>query len=153
MTSLNPTRTIKKQLLDSIKLHQKQLKNRFEREEYAVFLLEKFGIKNAKERMKSYPHTFSGGMRQRIVIAMMVACSPDIIIADEPTTALDNTVQAAVLELFLQLRDLGIAIIFISHNIAVVAKICDRVYVMYAGKIVEQGLKDEVFLNPKHPYT
>lgn len=112
------------------------------------------GIKNVKERIKDYPHEFSGGMRQRIVIAMAIVSEPDLIIADEPTTALDVTIQAKVLDLIKRLRDeLNITIILISHNIGLVANFCDFIYVMYAGKIVEQGLIKEIFTNPRHPYT
>lgn len=119
-----------------------------------IEILEFIGIENVKKRLKSYPHEFSGGMRQRIAIAIAVATRPDLIIADEPTTALDVTIQAKVLNLIKKLRDeFNITIIFISHNIALVANFCDYVYVMYAGKIVEQGLTEELFLDPKHPYT
>ena len=119
-----------------------------------VEILKFIGIENVESRLKSYPHEFSGGMRQRIVIAIAVATKPDIIIADEPTTALDVTVQAKVLSLIKQLREVyGITVIFISHNIALVANFCDYIYVMYAGKIVEQGLTEEIFINPLHPYT
>ena len=119
-----------------------------------VEILEFIGIENVESRLKSYPHEFSGGMRQRIVIAIAVATRPDIIIADEPTTALDVTVQAKVLSLIKQLKEVyGITVIFISHNIALVANFCDYIYVMYAGKIVEQGLTEEIFTNPLHPYT
>lgn len=119
-----------------------------------IEILEFIGIENVKKRLKSYPHEFSGGMRQRIAIAIAVATKPDLIIADEPTTALDVTIQAKVLNLIKKLRDeFNITIIFISHNIALVANFCDYVYVMYAGKIVEQGLTEELFLDPKHPYT
>lgn len=119
-----------------------------------IEILEFIGIENAASRLNAYPHEFSGGMRQRIVIAISVATRPDVIIADEPTTALDVTIQAKVLNLIKQLRDVyGITVIFISHNIALVANFCDYVYVMYAGKIVEQGLTEELFTNPRHPYT
>lgn len=119
-----------------------------------IEILEFIGIENVQSRLKSYPHEFSGGMRQRIVIAIAVATKPDIIIADEPTTALDVTVQAKVLSLIKQLREVyGITVVFISHNIALVANFCDYIYVMYAGKIVEQGLTEEIFTNPLHPYT
>lgn len=119
-----------------------------------IEILEFIGIENAASRLNAYPHEFSGGMRQRIVIAISVATRPDVIIADEPTTALDVTIQAKVLSLIKQLRDVyGITVIFISHNIALVANFCDYVYVMYAGKIVEQGLTKELFTDPKHPYT
>ena len=119
-----------------------------------IEILEFIGIENAESRLNAYPHEFSGGMRQRIVIAISVATRPDVIIADEPTTALDVTIQAKVLSLIKQLRDVyGITVIFISHNIALVANFCDYIYVMYAGKIVEQGLTEELFTNPMHPYT
>ena len=119
-----------------------------------IEILNFIGIKNAESRMNAYPHEFSGGMRQRIVIAIAVATRPDLIIADEPTTALDVTIQAKVLDLIKRLRDeFNITIIFISHNIALVANFCDYVYVMYAGRILEQGRTEELFLDPKHPYT
>lgn len=119
-----------------------------------IEILDFIGIKNAESRMNAYPHEFSGGMRQRIVIAIAVATRPDLIIADEPTTALDVTIQAKVLDLIKRLRDeFNITIIFISHNIALVANFCDYVYVMYAGRILEQGRTEELFLDPKHPYT
>lgn len=117
-------------------------------------ILKFIGIEDVEKRIKSYPHVFSGGMRQRIVIAIAIASRPDVIIADEPTTALDVTVQAKVLSLIKKLRDeFGITIVFISHNIALVANFCDYIYVMYAGKIVEQGTSEEIFTNPLHPYT
>lgn len=153
LTSLNPTRTIKKQLLDVLK-NDPRFNTKEEKVEYLIELLEKFGIRNAKEKINSYPHTFSGGMKQRVVIAMVVAARPDLIIADEPTTALDPTVQASVLALFEEIRqNYGISIIFISHNISVIAKFCDYIYVMYAGRVVEKGTKIDVFTNPLHPYT
>lgn len=153
LTSLNPTRTIGKQLLDCLK-NDSRFETKNEKIEYIVNLLETFGIRNASEKLKSYPHTLSGGQKQRIVIAMVVAKRPKIIIADEPTTALDPTVQASVLALFEKIRqEFKISIIFISHNISVVAKFCDYIYVMYAGRIVERGLKKEIFQDPKHPYT
>lgn len=153
LTSLNPTRTIKKQLLDVLK-NDARFKTNQEKEEYLIDLLEKFGIRNAREKINNYPHTFSGGMKQRVVIAMVVAAKPDLIIADEPTTALDPTVQASVLYLFEQIREnYGISIIFISHNISVIAKFCDFIYVMYAGRVVEKGTKIDIFTNPAHPYT
>ncbi|SFW05381.1 ABC transporter of dipeptides [Chlamydia abortus] len=119
-----------------------------------IGLLKTFGLRNAEQIFLAYPHTLSGGMKQRIVITMVVALKPDIIIADEPTTALDPTVQASVLALFEDIRQkMGISIILISHNISVIAKFCDYIYVMYAGKIVECGTKEEIFTNPAHPYT
>ena len=120
----------------------------------AVQLLEQVGIPNAEKRVNDYPHQFSGGQRQRIVIAIALACNPDILIADEPTTALDVTIQAQILELLKEIQQKnGTSIIFITHDLGVVANVADRVAVMYAGKIVEYGLVDEIFYNPKHPYT
>ncbi|TCG10926.1 ABC transporter ATP-binding protein [Mycoplasma todarodis] len=153
MTSLNPTKTIGKQIMESLELHS-DLKTTKERKERAIELLERFGVKGARERIDSYPHEFSGGMRQRVIIAMTVACMPDVIIADEPTTALDPTVQASVLELFEEVRrEFNISIIFISHDIAVIATLCDYIYVFYAGKVVEKGKTEELFSDPRHPYT
>lgn len=153
LTALNPTRTIGKQLLDVLD-KDKRFKNKEEKVDYLVNILKSFGIRQAREKFYSYPHTFSGGMKQRVVIAMVVAMQPDLIIADEPTTALDPTVQASVLSLLDDIRSkFGISIIFISHNISVVAKFCDYIYVMYAGRVVEKGLKKDIFTNPKHPYT
>ncbi|CAC13458.1 OLIGOPEPTIDE ABC TRANSPORTER ATP-BINDING PROTEIN [Mycoplasmopsis pulmonis] len=153
LTALNPTRTIGKQLLDV--LHKDpRFKTKKEKIDYLVDILETFGIRDARSKFNSYPHTFSGGMKQRVVIAMVVALNPDLIIADEPTTALDPTVQASVLSLLDEIREkYKIAIIFISHNISVVAKFCDYIYVMYAGKVVEKGTRRDIFTNPKHPYT
>ncbi len=154
MTALNPTRKIWKQIDDVLKLHRKDLKTKKERWDYMISILTSFGIRDAEKKINSYPHSFSGGMKQRVVIAMIVAAKPDLIIADEPTTALDATVQASVLELLETIRTkFKVSIIFISHNIAVVSKFCDFIYVMYAGKIVEKGLKEEIFTNPQHPYT
>ncbi len=154
MTSLNPTKTVGKQIIESLKLHNEKLKTNKEREQKAIELLERFGVKDAAKRINSYPHEFSGGMRQRVIIAMTVACMPDVIIADEPTTALDPTVQASVLELFEEIRkEYGISIIFISHDIAVIATLCDYIYVFYAGRVVEKAKTKELFSNPKHPYT
>ncbi|CAM9114609.1 ABC transporter ATP-binding protein [Mycoplasma marinum] len=153
LTSLNPTKKIGIQIMESLELHS-DLKTSKERKEKAIELLERFGVKGAKERINSYPHEFSGGMRQRVIIAMTVACMPDIIIADEPTTALDPTVQASVLELFEEIRrEFGISIIFISHDIAVIATLCDYIYVFYAGRVIEKAYTTELFSNPKHPYT
>lgn len=153
LTSLNPTRTIGKQLLDVLQ-DSTEFSSTKEKVDYLVDLLESFGIRNAREKFNSYPHTFSGGMKQRVVIAMIVAAKPELIIADEPTTALDPTVQASVLSLFEDIRKkFHISIIFISHNISVIAKFCDYIYVMYAGKIVEAGTKKDIFTRPAHPYT
>ncbi|OYD26827.1 oligopeptide transport system ATP-binding protein [Mycoplasma testudineum] len=153
LTSLNPTRKIGDQMLDAIKKDER-FKNKKEKIAYCIDLLEKFGIRDAKERFWTYPHSLSGGQKQRIVIAMVVSLRPKLIIADEPTTALDPTVQAAVLALFETIRmQYKISIIFISHNISVVAKFCDYIYVMYAGRIVERATKYDLFTNPQHPYT
>lgn len=152
--SLNPTRKIWKQIDDVLIKHRPEFETKEQRIEYMIQLLEDFGIRDAKNRIFQYPHTYSGGMKQRIVIAMTVAARPSLIIADEPTTALDPTVQASVLHLLDDIRQkYGISIIFISHNIAVVAKFVDYIYVMYAGKIVEKGTKEEIFTDPRHPYT
>ena len=152
MTSLNPTMKIGKQIAEPITLHQ----NKSKKEAYARAeeLLELVGIPKAHERMDHYPHQFSGGQRQRIVIAIALACNPSVLIADEPTTALDVTIQAQILELMKELQDkIDTSIIFITHDLGVVANVADRVAVMYAGKIVEYGDVDEIFFNPQHPYT
>ena len=152
MTSLDPTMKIGKQITEVIIKHEKASKD--EANKRAEELLELVGIPNAKERMKQYPHQFSGGQRQRIVIAIALACNPDVLIADEPTTALDVTIQAQILELLKELQQqFQMAIIFITHDLGVVANVADRVAVMYAGKVVEVGTADEVFYNPQHPYT
>ena len=152
MTSLDPTMKIGKQITEVIIKHEKASKE--EADKRAEELLELVGIPNAKERMKQYPHQFSGGQRQRIVIAIALACNPDVLIADEPTTALDVTIQAQILELLKELQQqFQMAIIFITHDLGVVANVADRVTVMYAGKVVEVGTVDEVFYNPQHPYT
>ena len=152
MTSLDPTMKIGKQITEVIIKHEKSSKE--EADKRAEELLELVGIPNAKERMKQYPHQFSGGQRQRIVIAIALACNPDVLIADEPTTALDVTIQAQILELLKELQQqFQMAIIFITHDLGVVANVADRVAVMYAGKVVEVGTADEVFYNPQHPYT
>ena len=152
MTSLDPTMKIGKQITEVIIKHEKASKE--EADKRAEELLELVGIPNAKERIKQYPHQFSGGQRQRIVIAIALACNPDVLIADEPTTALDVTIQAQILELLKELQQqFQMAIIFITHDLGVVANVADRVAVMYAGKVVEVGTADEVFYNPQHPYT
>ncbi|QBF34737.1 ABC transporter ATP-binding protein [Mycoplasmopsis phocirhinis] len=155
LTSLNPTRKIGKQLLDALNLNAEwNGKTYLQKRNYLVSLLDEFGIKNADAVFDSYPHTLSGGMKQRVVITMVVALKPKLIIADEPTTALDPTVQASVLALFERIRQtMNISIILISHNISVVAKFCDYIYVMYAGKIVERGTRKDIFTDPRHPYT
>ena len=152
MTSLNPTYTIGKQLMEPIILHT----NRNKKQAYdrAVEMLRLVNINEPEKRMKQYPFELSGGMRQRVMIAMALACEPDILIADEPTTALDVTIQAQILELMKDLqKELGMAIILITHDLGVVAQMCDEVIVMYAGSICEQGTADEIFYNPKHEYT
>ncbi|MHA0272663.1 ABC transporter ATP-binding protein [Mycoplasma sp. 48589B] len=155
LTSLNPTRKIGKQLLDALNKNEDwKGKENIEKKHYLINLLKQFGIRNAEQVFNMYPHTLSGGMKQRVVITMVVALKPSLIIADEPTTALDPTVQASVLALFEQIRqEFQITIILISHNISVVAKFCDYIYVMYAGKIVERGSKKDIFTDPRHPYT
>ena len=152
MTSLNPTYTIGRQLIEAITLHTNR--NKKEAYERAVEMIRLVNINEPEKRMKQYPFELSGGMRQRIMIAMALACEPDILIADEPTTALDVTIQAQILELMIQLqKELGMAIIMITHDLGVVAQMCDEVIVMYAGSICEQGTADEIFYNPCHEYT
>jgi len=152
ISSLNPTMTIGKQIAESITEHlgvsQSEARNQ------TVDLLKQVGIADAKRRFKSYPHEFSGGMRQRVMIAIAVACCPKIVIADEPTTALDVTVQAQIIELVQQLQvQMGMAIVWITHDLAVVAGMADRVLVMYGGTVVEDARVDDLFENPQHPYT
>ena len=152
MTSLNPTYTIGHQLMEAIILHT----NRNKKQAYdrAVEMLRLVNVNEPEKRMNQYPYEFSGGMRQRVMIAMALACEPDVLIADEPTTALDVTIQAQILELMQSLqKELGMAIIMITHDLGVVAQMCDEVIVMYAGSICEQGTADEIFYNPKHEYT
>lgn len=152
MTSLNPTMTIGKQISEPIRLHQKL--NKDDAKKRALELLNLVGLPDAERRMKQYPHQFSGGQRQRIVIAIALACNPEVLIADEPTTALDVTIQAQILDLMKELqKKIATSIIFITHDLGVVANVADRVAVMYAGKIVEIGTVDEIFYNPQHPYT
>ena len=152
MTSLNPTYTIGHQLMEAIMLHTPR--NKKQAHERAVEMLRLVNVNEPEKRMNQYPFEFSGGMRQRVMIAMALACEPDILIADEPTTALDVTIQAQILELMQQLqKELGMAIIMITHDLGVVAQMCDEVIVMYAGSICEQGSADEIFYNPKHEYT
>ncbi len=152
MTSLNPTYTIGHQLVEAITLHTPR--NKKQAWDRAVEMLELVGINEPEKRMKQYPFEHSGGMRQRVMIAMALACEPDILIADEPTTALDVTIQAQILELMKDLQEkLGMAIIMITHDLGVVAQLCDEVIVMYAGSICEQGTAEEIFYNPKHEYT
>jgi len=152
MTSLNPTYTIGKQLMESIMLHTDR--NKEQAYERAVEMLRLVNVNEPEKRMKQYPFEFSGGMRQRVMIAMALACEPDILIADEPTTALDVTIQAQILDLMRDLQEeLGMAIILITHDLGVVAQMCDEVIVMYAGSICEQGTADEIFYNCRHEYT
>ena len=153
MTCLNPVYTIGNQLIEALRCHNAEVTHK-EAYDRAHEMLELVGIHDSARRMKQYPHELSGGMRQRVMIAMGLICSPKLLIADEPTTALDVTIQAQILELMKDIRQkTGMAIIFITHNLGVVADICDKISVMYAGKIVEQGSVDEIFYNPSHPYT
>ncbi len=152
MTSLNPAFTIGEQIAEVVRRHRGA--SRSEAKRRAVEVLDLVGIPAAADRLGAYPHEFSGGMRQRVMIAMALACEPDVLIADEPTTALDVTVQAQILDLFRDLQaELGMAVVFITHDLGVVADICDRVAVMYAGQIVEEGDVFEIFADPRHPYT
>jgi oligopeptide/dipeptide ABC transporter ATP-binding protein len=152
MTSLNPVYTIGDQLSEPLMLHLKLSKK--EAETRAIELLRRVGIPGAEDRIHAYPHQFSGGMRQRVMIAMALACNPKLLIADEPTTALDVTIQAQILDLMMHLnREFGTAIVLITHDLGVVAEICERVVVMYAGQIIESGPAHELFNNPQHPYT
>jgi oligopeptide transport system ATP-binding protein len=152
MTSLNPVLTIGRQLTEAIELHLRLDKEGSRKR--AVELLEMVGIPEAAARLNDYPHQFSGGMRQRVMIAMALSCNPKLLLADEPTTALDVTIQAQILEIMARLcKELGTAVIIITHNLGVVARYADRINVMYAGKIIETGTAKEIFANPKHPYT
>jgi oligopeptide transport system ATP-binding protein len=152
MTALNPFLTIEEQLTEVTRLHLGH--SRDEAIKHAIKMLEQVGITGADKRIFDYPHQFSGGMRQRVMIAMALSCNPDILIADEPSTALDVTIQAQILDLMKQLqRDHGTAIIMITHDLGVVANICHRVLVMYGGKIVERADVDSLFAKPRHPYT
>jgi len=152
MTSLNPVLTIGRQLTETLELHLKMDKQASGQR--AVELLELVGIPEAKSRINDYPHQFSGGMRQRVMIAMALSCNPKLLLADEPTTALDVTIQAQILEVLTRLtRELGTAVIIITHNLGVVARYADRVNVMYAGKIIESTTALELYAKPRHPYT
>ncbi len=152
MTSLNPVLTIGLQLTETMILHLGLSQE--EADKRAIELLGLVGIGEAERRLKQYPHQFSGGMRQRVMIALALSCKPKLIIADEPTTALDVTIQAQILELMRNLtKDMGVALIIITHNLGVVARYAERVIVMYAGKIVEKGTAKQVYHNPRHPYT
>lgn len=152
MTSLDPTMTIGRQLTEGMRYHLHL--SQTDADKRAEKLLDMVGIESPKERMKNYPHQLSGGMRQRVVIAIALACNPELLICDEPTTALDVTIQAKILELIRNIqKKTGISVIYITHDLGVVAKVADYVNVMYAGKIVEKGSIDEIFYDPKHPYT
>lgn len=152
MTSLNPTMTVGKQIAESILTHEKMPKK--EALSQAVELMSLVGIRNPAESSRNYPHQFSGGMRQRVMIALSLACKPDILIADEPTTALDVTIQSQILDLIDDLKaKLNTSVLFITHDLGVVAHVADRVAVMYAGRIIEIGTAEEIFYNPQHPYT
>jgi peptide/nickel transport system ATP-binding protein/oligopeptide transport system ATP-binding protein len=152
MTSLNPTKTVGRQIVDVLRLHTGM--TRGQARERAVELLDEVGIPQPRRRVDAYPHEFSGGMRQRAMIAMAIACEPSVLIADEPTTALDVTIQAQVLELLARLREThGTAVVLITHDLGIVADLADRVAVMYAGRLVEQAARDRLFYAPQHPYT
>ena len=153
MTCLNPVYTIGNQLTEALRAHDKSI-SKEEADRRAMEMLEQVGINNVEKRMKQYPHELSGGMRQRVMIAMGLICHPKLLIADETTTALDVTIQAQILELMKELQKKNhMGIIFITHNLGVVAEVCDKVSVMYAGKMVEQGPVDDIFYQPGHPYT
>jgi oligopeptide/dipeptide ABC transporter ATP-binding protein len=152
MSSLNPVYTVGDQIGETLRLHRGV--SRREARTEAVRLLDEVGIAGADRRVDEYPHELSGGMRQRVMIAMALSCAPDLLIADEPTTALDVTIQAQILELLAALRaSRGMAVLLITHDLGVVAEVCDRVVVMYAGQVVERGTVEEVFTDPRHPYT
>ncbi|KYN85716.1 peptide ABC transporter ATP-binding protein [Vibrio cidicii] len=153
MTALNPVHSIGRQINEVLELHRPELDKRA-RNEYALEMLKKVRIPMPEKRLNEYPHNLSGGMRQRVMIAMALACKPDVLICDEPTTALDVTVQASILDLMNELQqETGMAMIFITHDLGVVAEVCDDVAVMYGGRIVEQAEIFELFDNPQHPYT
>lgn len=152
MTSLNPYLTVERQMTEVLEIHRNM--SRAEARQQAIELLEKVQIPSAAQRISMYPHEFSGGMRQRVMIAMALLCQPKLLIADEPTTALDVTIQAQILELMRTLkRTKSNAMVLITHDLGVIAGLCDRVLVMYAGRIVEQGTVQDIFYNPQHPYT
>lgn len=152
MTSLNPVFTIGNQLEEAILLHTER--NKKEAREHAVKMLELVGVNEPRKRVKQYPFELSGGMRQRVMIAMALACEPDILIADEPTTALDVTIQAQILELMQELQGrLGMAIILVTHDLGVIAEMCDEIIVLYGGRVCERGTTDDIFYNPSHEYT
>ena len=152
MTSLNPVLTVERQLTETLQLHMGM--NKQQAQEEGVNLLTRVGIPDPESRIKQYPHQFSGGMRQRVMIAMALSCNPRLIIADEPTTALDVTIQAQILDLMKSLTsEFGVALIVITHNLGVVARYADRGNIMYAGKVIERGNAREIYSNPRHPYT
>ena len=152
MTCLNPTFSIGSQLREAIRIHTDR--NKEEIQARALEMLQLVGVNEPEKRLKQYPHELSGGMRQRVMIAMALACEPDILIADEPTTALDVTIQAQILELMQDLqKKMGMAIIMITHDLGVIADMCDEIIVMYGGKVCERGTADEIFYNPRHEYT
>jgi oligopeptide transport system ATP-binding protein len=152
MTCLNPTFSIGSQLREAIQIHTDR--NKEEVQARALEMLQLVGVNEPEKRLKQYPHELSGGMRQRVMIAMALACEPDILIADEPTTALDVTIQAQILELMQDLqKKMGMAIIMITHDLGVIADMCDEIIVMYGGKVCERGTADEIFYNPRHEYT
>lgn len=152
MTSLNPVLTIERQLTESLRLHQGMTQQAAKAR--AIALLQRVGIPDAKRRIRNYPHQFSGGMRQRVMIAMGLSCNPDLLIADEPTTSLDVTLQAQIVEYIKQFRqELGMAVIWITHDLALLAGLADRILVMYAGQIVEQAPRSALYSHPRHPYT
>lgn len=152
MTSLNPTMTVGAQIMEALEIHKKMKKKEAEAE--AIRLLKLVNMPNAEERIKQYPHELSGGMRQRVMIAIALSCNPKVLLADEPTTALDVTIQAQIIDLLSELKEeFDTSIILVTHDLGVVANFADRIQVMYAGKIVETGLKEEIFYKPHHPYT
>lgn len=153
MTCLNPVYTIGNQLVEALRAHDKSI-SKEDAEKRAMEMMEMVGINNVEKRMKQYPHEFSGGMRQRVMIAMALACQPQILIADEPTTALDVTIQAQILDLIRGLNEqMNTSVLFITHDLGVVSELCDTVIVMYTGRIVEKAPVRELFSDPKHPYT
>ncbi|HRX58406.1 MAG TPA: ABC transporter ATP-binding protein [Eubacteriales bacterium] len=153
MTCLNPVYSVGNQLVEALTCHNKDI-SKAEAKKRAIEMLDLVGINNADKRFTQYPHEFSGGMRQRAMIAMALICNPKLLIADEPTTALDVTIQAQIIELMKELqKKTDMSIIFITHNLGVVAEICDKVTVMYAGHVMEQGAVDDIFYHPQHPYT
>jgi oligopeptide/dipeptide ABC transporter ATP-binding protein len=153
MSSLDPVYRIGDQIVEQIRVHHHEI-SKAQAMDRAVELMERVGIPRARERLRSFPHEFSGGMRQRVMIAMALSCSPQLLIADEPTTALDVTIQAQILDELRQLRsETGAGIILVTHDLGVVADVADRIVVMYAGRVIEQGTLDEIFYDPQHPYT